>query len=63
MARQRIRELQPGRRAAGCGEGQRDRDGAGGARGYPVLRIGTDGVTVILDEVLLHEQYGIRYPV
>jgi hypothetical protein len=28
--------------------------------GYPVLRVDADGVTVILDEGLLHEQFGIR---
>jgi hypothetical protein len=28
--------------------------------GYPVLRIDADGVTVILDEALLYEQFGIR---
>jgi hypothetical protein len=28
--------------------------------GYPVLRVDADGSTVILDEVLLHEQFGIR---
>ncbi len=28
--------------------------------GYPVLRIDADGVTVIPDELLLHEQFGIR---
>ncbi len=30
------------------------------ADGYPVLRIDADGATVILDEGLLHEQFGIR---
>ena len=28
--------------------------------GYPVLRVDADGATVILDEVLLREQFGIR---
>jgi hypothetical protein len=28
--------------------------------GYPVLRIDADGATLILDEVLLREQFGIR---
>ena len=28
--------------------------------GYPVLRIDADGATVILDEPLLREQFGIR---
>ena len=28
--------------------------------GYPVLRVDADGVTVILDEALLREQFGIR---
>ena len=28
--------------------------------GYPVLRVDVDGGTVILDEVLLREQFGIR---
>jgi hypothetical protein len=28
--------------------------------GYPVLRVDADGSTVILDEVLLREQFGIR---
>ncbi len=30
------------------------------ADGYPVLRIDADGATVILDEGLLHEQFGLR---
>jgi hypothetical protein len=28
--------------------------------GYPVLRVDADGATVILDEALLREQFGIR---
>jgi hypothetical protein len=28
--------------------------------GYPVLRVDADGATVILDEVLLREQFGVR---
>jgi hypothetical protein len=28
--------------------------------GYPVLRVDADGSTVVLDEALLHEQFGIR---
>ena len=28
--------------------------------GYPVLRVDADGATVILDESLLREQFGIR---
>jgi hypothetical protein len=28
--------------------------------GYPVLRVDADGATVLLDEALLREQFGIR---
>ena len=28
--------------------------------GYPVLRVDADGATVVLDEVLLREQFGVR---
>jgi hypothetical protein len=28
--------------------------------GYPVLRVDADGSTVVLDEALLREQFGVR---